>query len=168
MTQTWFHTVVFDPSPLYNELSYLRGSSMVTKRYGVFIPPFGYVYTGAAWETLKFTPDATKAALGRSFQRMEAALEFIEAIKQQKNEEYKTIQLAVYAVQASVHVEASTNTKESLQTVRAMNHGDKVEEYRTLKEKYDAMSSKEVDDLPTKAWNHYQSLKRTLLLLELI
>lgn len=141
---------------------------MVTKRYGVFIPPFGYVYTGAAWETLKFTPDATKAALGRSFQKMEAALEFIQSIKHQKNEEYKTIQLAVYNVQATAEVESTTDVRESLQTVRTANYGDKIGEYRMLKVKYDAMSSKEVDDLPAKAWDHYQSLKRTLLLLELI
>lgn len=141
---------------------------MTAKRYGVFIPPFGYVYDGAPWETLRFTPDAAKAVLGKSYTRVEAALEYIEAIKRQKNEEFKTVQLAVYKVTATAEVEQAVDAKESLQTSRATQYARQLGEYKALKASYDAMSAKEVDQLSESVWKHYKGLERRLLLLELI
>lgn len=141
---------------------------MSIKRYGVFIPPFGYLYDGAAWETLRFTADATKAALGKSYTKIEAALELIEAIRRQKNEDYKQVQLAIYKVQATAEVEQAVDAVEALQQLRIKEFAPQLDEYKKLKASYDSMTVSEVDSLSDKTWKYYKGLERKLLLLALI
>jgi hypothetical protein len=130
------------------------------KRYGFFIAPFGYVYAGDLYSELRFTPDAAKAALGKSYTSKKVVVEGCDTILHHKL--YDNVQIVTYDVKCTVEVEPAVS-KAELKELRKIEYADKIKEYKELTALYDSMTGPEVDKLPVKTWNYYQSLKHVLL-----
>lgn len=137
---------------------------MGSRRYGIFVPLQGYVYGGETWGELKFTEDATKGALGKSFTKVEVALEFISRIQN----DHKDARVAKYDIRASAEIEESKDAKAVVQANRTAEFAGQLVEYKHLKAKYDAMTGAEIEKVSNKNWNYFKAMERKLLLLELI
>lgn len=137
---------------------------MGAKRYGIFVPLQGFVYAGETWGELKFTQDATKGALGKSFTKVEVALEFISRIEK----DHKDARIAKYDIKATVEVEESKDVKAVVQANRAAEFAEQLAEYKELKSKYEVMTGTEIEKVSTKNWSYFKAMERKLLLLELI
>jgi hypothetical protein len=135
-------------------------------RYGIFIPPFGYVYDGAVWEQQRFTQDPTKACLGKSFKSREAAIAACDDLAR-NSEDYKMAQVAVYTVTTTVELAPMVSPEDRI-AERTKEYAPTIELYKTLTAKYDAMSGKEVEDLPKKVWADYTRLKMQLAMLGIL
>lgn len=139
---------------------------MSSKRYGILVKPFGYVYDGPSWGKLRFTPDATKAAFGKSYTKEEEAIEFIERIQGRK--EFEDVQLAVYELKATATLREVGNAKAAVMAQRKIDYATEVKEYLETKAQFDALTEKELEAVSENKWSRFKASERKLLILELI
>lgn len=137
---------------------------MSQKRYGIFIPPFGYVYDGAVWEEqLKFTPDATKAAINKSYVHQADAQSYVDAI----NSRYPTAQLAKFVMQASAELIPNKSPEERQKELED-EYAPMKAEYYELFNKYEGYSPAEWETIPTQEWKRYTAIKHRLQIFGLL